>query len=536
VEEKIEMKSTQRSFALAATAWLPALCLPMSFLAPAAQAQEGPAIISSRLMDALETWSSPSVTYGDLAFDSHPELIESYVPALESHYRGLPLEEIFAELLPLTLERFRSATGGDPGSAAELLAFAMSEGGAEYLGWQADLRSASLDFEAFAESSDPEIAAELAQLNLTPADQGIGLLDFVGSLDDAALAAEVAELAGTVPKKKCTCRVVVAFPEIPSSWSQEINEHFFSQWGTIIQRMLTIDYTVHGRGAARAINFYRASEHTQAQVPRDKNSNMSSMRVRMLCTLGAELPCENPVCVGQLALRIGYASRVYEKHDVGGSWSREAQAFTGDYAKLTYAGPAALGPTLFEKGVAVAGQYQSGWDPGALANLLYGGGQIVLTLASGDPNLTADMIDTTVQGIAGLYTHSGSPGNQQNDMMAAWDYATNNNSQGITLLPNQTHLFELAASSKIESYGYGKWSWTWGTVDSANYFVGVARHFQCGPNIVAPAQQAFWLQSGAGNAPYSASTLQSILNGFIQTELGVTVPPAMLANPVGHYP
>ncbi len=218
----------------------------------------------------------------------------------------------------------------------------------------------------------------------------------------------------------------------------------------------------------------------------------------MLCTIGAEQPCIDPVCYGQLALRIGYASRVYERHDASGPWSKQSRGAHRRSRPAELHRPGLLPSPLFEKGVAVAGQFQTSWNPQAVANLLFAAAQVTLSVVTDNASslVDADLASTTVSGIAGLITHSGSPGNTSRDMMAAWDNSAS--AQMITLMPNQTHLFELAASSKIYSRGYGKWSWTWGNLDSANYFVGVARHFQCAADVVPPPQNAFWLQAGAG--------------------------------------
>lgn len=531
---------------------LPALVAACGLLASPVLAQDGIQVVSNRVMDTLEAWSSPSHSVETLALDTHPELIESYVPELADHYGGLPLSEVFADKLPETAALFAGeiagggtyggGTGaglpGGPGAGAlgdeELLAFAMSLGNEEYRQWQAGLKSSRLDFAYFVKRTRPDAIAALADLNRTPADRGVGLLDFAASLGDPALVAQVAMLAPTEPRRRCTCRVVVSFQETPAPWILEVNDPHFSQWG-FPQKLEQRAYTVSGRGAARDLDYYRVSEQTLWEDYRDKSTNQSTLRLRMLCTIGAETACEAN-CAGQLALRIGYASRVYEKHDVGGTWSKESQVLTADLARLEYSGPASLPSPLFEKGVAVAGNYQSSWSSSAVANLLFSAATVTLAATSDDLSSTvdADLINTTVGGIAGLVTHSGSVGSMQRDMAAAWDNSAS--SQMITLVPNQTHLFELSASSKVYSRGYGKWSWAWGNLDSANYFVGVARHFACQGDVVAPPQQGFWLQAGSAAAPYSASTLQSLVGSFIQVELGQTVPATQLSNTIGVYP
>lgn len=521
------MKSTQRTFALAATVWLPALCLPMSFLAPAVQAQEGPAIVSSRMMDAIEAWSSPSLTYEDLAFDSHPELIEDYVPELEKHHGGRPLAGIFADVLPQTLARFREATGGDIDSAAELLAFALGENGDEYRTWQNGLRAEALDFNSFVEVEHPETAAELAAANVTPADRGIGLLDFVHALDDPDLFNEVLAALDTVDKNPCTCRTFVSFPEVPYPWTLQNDDHYLDNVGFDQKHT---DFTAWGRGAARNIDYYRYTKRQLWSETKSQNGNSSSLRLRMVCVRANEQFCDGP-CQGDVLVRVAYASRVYEQHDVGGIWSKEAQALTADYAKLTYSGPAPLGPVLFEKGVAVSGQYHSGWNAANIASTFYAIGQIALTVAADSNSLTLDndLLNTAVQGIGGLVTHEGSPGNVERDMRVTWE-------NSISLTPNQTHLFELGTSSEIYTRGYGGKSWTWGNVDSALYIIALGRNYQCAAGVVAPASRAHWLQVGNSNTVYNAPTLQNELNTFIQVELGVSPNPSLLTPTIGAYP
>ncbi len=517
---------------------------------PGAKAQETGEIgvVSSGLMDAIEAWSSPIASFESVAVDEHTELVYGYVPEAETAGGGLPLSEIFAQQLPETLAEYKAATGADTKApdgvageidSAELLAFAMASGSEEYIRWQQGLAARGTDFQTFIERNHPEVVSEVGVLNVTPADQGIGLLDYVNQLGDPVLIDEARIFIGRLPKlKTCTCWTVVNFPEQPFGWTLEANENFSTSWGWPVKKRQNLNYYVYSRGAARDMNFWRKAEHNLWEVSRDKSTNLSSMRVRMSCTKNTSTAeaCQGPTCTGQFVARVGYSSRVYERHDVGGVWSKEAQALTADMAKLTYDPPGA-GPvtTLFKKGVAVSGQYQSGWNAGAIANLLYVAGQVALVVATDGSTaatlLTQDMINTTVNGIGGLITHSGSPGNRQRDMMVAWD-----NSVGapITLLPNETHLFELKASSKFYGRGYGGRSETWGNLDSANYLVGVGRNYSCASNVTAPTARAHWLQAGSGAAPYSAATLQNFVGTFVQTELGVYPPNTSSA--IGQYP
>lgn len=510
------------------------LALAATLTAGGAQAQEEIRVVSSGLMDALEIWSSPSASYEGIALETQPQLIHGYLPEVESHLGGRPLSEVFAEQLPQTLAEFKTAIGGEGTVAggeidsAELLAYAMATNSQEYAAWQDGLSAAGVGFSTFVERNHPEVVAEVTRLNVTPADQGIGLIDFVNSLGDAALTEEALRFYGTIQRKKdCNCWTVVNFPDQPVGWTTEINENISDSWGWPRKRR-NLNYYVYGRGASRDLNFWRKAEHTLWEVVRDKSTNVSSMRVRMSCTRNTSTgeACTGPTCRGEFVARIGYSSRVYERHDVGGMWSREAQALTADHAKLTYDDPSAAPPTtLFNKGVAVSGQYQSGWNAGAIANVLYVAGQVALVVA-GDGSgaatlLSQDLINTAVNGIAGLITHSGSPGSRQRDMMAAWD---NSASTPIILYPNQTHIFDLKASSRLYGRGYGGRSETWGNIDSANYFVGVGRNYQCASNVNPPVARAHWNHGRSPNAPYNTATLQSFVGTFAQTELGIYPP------------
>lgn len=524
-------------------------------LPSAAFAQDGPEdvlVVSNRAMDTLEAWSSPQTSLEDLVLGSHPEVFEAYLPALVDHYRGQGLSEVFADQLPRThalfLEAFAaelaagsSGAAGLPDAAApgdaDLVAFAMALENSEYQAWQASLDAARLDLHRFVKDQRPDLLDELARASITPADRGVGLLEFVDSLGDPTLSGEFQVFAApTLPRRPCTCRMVIAFTEIPSPWTHEIAENFYSQWGNAPKKMRTVIYDVWARGAARAIDFYRVTEHNLWQVDRAKSTNSSSVRVRMVCSRGAgAAPCEAD-CEGELVLRVGYASRVYEKHDVGGAWSKQAEAFTGDLAQLFYSGPANLPSPLFEKGVAVAGQYQTSWNPSAIGTLLFNAAQVTVAIVSDNASslVDAQLVNSTIDGIAGLITHNGSTGDLSRDMMAAWDNSVNQ--QAVVLLPNQTHLFELFGSSRIYSRGYGKWSWTWGNLDSADYFVGVVRGFSCADGSTPPRDQGFWLQAGSSDAPWSASTLQNQIGSFLHVELGTPVPASELASSQGVYP
>ena len=531
---KLEKKTPILSLALAAT-----------LAATGAQAQEEIRVVSSELMDVLEVWSSPSASYEGYAIEARPDLVQRYLPEVETYHGGRPLVEVFAEQLPQTYAEFAAAIGSggkegdgtDGGTVAtggeidstELLAYAMATGGDEYARWQGELSARGVGFGTFIERNYPEVVRDVETLNVTPASKGIGLIDFVHSLGDAQLTEEAIRFYGTIrPIKNCNCWTVVNFPDQPVGWTTEINENFSDSWGWAPKKRRNMNYYVYGRGASRDINFWRKAEHTLWEVVRDKSTNVSSMRVRMSCTRNTPNgeACSGPTCRGELVARIGYSSRVYERHDVGGIWSREAQALTADHAKLTYDDPSAAPPTtLFNKGVAVSGQYQSGWNAGAIANILYVAGQVALVVAAdgtGAANLLSqDMINTAVNGIAGLITHSGSPGSRSRDMMAAWD---NSASTPIILYPNQTHIFDLKASSKLYGRGYGGRSETWGNIDSANYFVAVGRNYQCAANVNPPVARAHWNHGGTSGAPYNGATLQSFVGTFAQTELGIYPP------------
>jgi hypothetical protein len=519
------------------------LALAAALTALPAAAQEEIRVVSSELMDALEAWSTPTASFESFAIEAKPELIEGYVPVAETYHGGRPLAEVFAEQLPQTYAEFKDALGEAGGElddpSAELLAYAMAGGSQEYARWQSELEDRGAGFQGFVASKFPDVAVEVDRLNVTPADQRIGLLEYVQHNGDPVLIDELRRLWGTIQKKKdCTCWTVVNFPEQPTGWTTEINENYSDSWGWPVKKRQNLNYYVGARGAARDINFWKKSEHNLWEVVRDKSSNLSSMRVRMSCTRNdsTATSCTGPTCSGEFVARIGYSSRVYERHDVGGPWSKEAQALTADHAKLTYDDPSS-GPitTLFNKGVAVSGQYQSGWNASAIANILYVAGQVALAVATDGSSaatlLSQDMVNTTVNGIAGLITHSGSPGSRQRDMMVAWD---NSVSTPILLLPNQTHLFELKANSKIYSRGYGGRSETWGNIDSADYFVGVGRNYQCASNVFPPVARAHWIYGGTGNSPYSTATMQNFVGTFSQTELGVY--PPNLATIPGQFP
>lgn len=509
---------------------LPALLLAATFaLAPwTLEAQEQPGIVSSRLMDAFESWSDAKTTYEDLALESHPELIESYKTALENHL-DQSLVDVFAATLPATLARYSTAIGGETDDAADLLAFALGEDGEEYRAWQNSLSTAGLNFTNFIKSHHPGMAAVLADANTTPASRGIGLLDYVESLGDPDLFDEAVAAVGTLPRTPCVCKTFVGFLEQPYPWIHQIDYDDDDPNGPAKRN---IDYDVWGRGAARDIDLYRWTKKQLWQEDHFQLGNTSSMRMRMVCLKSNEQFCDGP-CVGEVTARVGYASRVYEKHDVGGIWSKEAQSMAADLATLTYSGPAPIGPALFEKGVAVSGQYHSGWNPGPIADALFSlAGLTAAVVADPATALTSDLINPLVEGLAGLVTHEGTPGAHSRDMQVTWE----NTNNPIYLMPNQTHIFELRGESLVYSRGYGKYSETTSSVDSGLILLSVARNYQCGTNVVPPSQRAYWLKIGNSNTVYDSGTLQNDLLNFIQVEMGLSPNPSLLTPTVSAFP
>lgn len=499
----------------------------------------GSRVISPALMDVLEAWSDPVANYELLALEKHPEVIEGYLRYIEAQ-ADRPFLDLVAETYPATAEAWREATESEPDDATELLAFLMSSQPGDYDRLQKWLAPRG-DFAHFVAAEFPELAAELEDLNLPPAGRGVSLLDFLEAEADPAVLEEGGNLLRSLERGGgCVCWTVFAYPEAPSVQTTEIDEHLDHEWGAFNMLQTHLDYQVKSKGVARQFRFARHSEHTLWIAERTKASNSTGMRVRMHCTqdgVPGGLPCENgDGCTGQLILRAGYASRVYERIFASGIWSRQARQFTGDKVIFEYDPPGVAPSTeLFAKAVAVTGNESTSWNPSALASFLSGFGQLVLNIASSSSGaggvISTDLVDQTVTGIAGVITHSGAGSSISREMLAAWD---NSSAAPIVLHPNETHSFNLQALAHLYSRGYGSTSKSWGDIDSSYYLTAVDRQYQCTPTASAPIPRAHWLYASAPFSPFGPSSLQSQIGAFIATELGVTPPNLNQQN--GQYP
>ena len=504
-----------------------------------ASAQERPSgTISPRLMTALERWADPVANYEILALEAHPEVIEEYVAEIERTLGGRTFAEYVATTFPGSDAAYLEATGEVATNQADLLAFIMSSQETDYLALQADLAKNKLQFAEFVEARFPDLVAELERVNTPPAAQGVPLLAYLAQGENPDLVDEGKRLLESVDRGGgCSCWTVFAFPEAPAAQEVEIDDHYHHEWGFFNMLVRHYDYRVESKGVARNLDFYRWYEHTQKSDQQVKQTNSSSMRVRMQCTEGGVpggVACTGKTCSGELVARIGYASRVAESIFASGIWSRQSRQMTADLIKITYdpAGPAPA-TEIASKGVAVAGDEVTSWDPTAIANAIFGIAQVVVAFASSNSSsaLSASLVNDTVQGIAGIISHKGQGGEFGQDMAVAWD---NSSSTPILLTTNGTHRFDLEAMSNVYGRGYGSTSKGWSELDSSYYVVAVERNYQCMGNTTAPAPRAHWLYGRAGQAPYSAATLQSQVGSFVATELGVY--PPNLSNEQGQYP
>ncbi len=236
--------------------------------------------------------------------------------------------------------------------------------------------------------------------------------------------------------------------------------------------------------------------------------------------------------------RIGYSSKVYERHEADGwLFEKQVETVTADAAELTYDDPGPAPPVeLFSKGVAGLRPGRSmGWNASAVANLLFGALQIGLT-AAGDGTalagvLTNELVSTTVTAGASLIERTGSTGDIARDMMVAWDNSTGT---PITLLPNQTHVFELKASSRVYGRGYGP------RAENRNCLEQRLLHRRRRPQLqLRPQRHRPGRPRPLGLRPHlrcsvQRPTLQNLVGTFAQTELGTY--PGNVATAPGQYP
>ncbi|MEM9597123.1 MAG: hypothetical protein AAGD06_22815 [Acidobacteriota bacterium] len=511
-------------------------------------------VISPELFDALGGWSEAEVSVGAIAVEEYPQTVAAYVPQVEALYRGRSLASHFAENYPEAFKEYLEAvdlkgTEGDASLVAvevedsnDFFAYVATHRDAEFRKFQQEeqLVREGLRFEDFVRRNFPSVVSAAEERKMTPAKRGMRFTDYLATIDRRDLEEEAWKLLDTVKTEDgddCACWTVVTFPRQPYGWQQEIDEHKDRRWGFPRKRE-KLDYTVYADGAAKEIDFERHTRRTLWEQDRLKATNYTQMRVRMHCTEGGAIggvQCEAGTCTGELAIRAEYGSRVYQRVDVGGIWSKESRSLASDLAQFVYDVP---GPapqmTLFEKGVAVSGHTKTNWNSEAVIDVLVNGAQIALILAGDETSvgdlLEDDLVNETLTGIMGLITREGDESEHQQDMYAAFDTA---GTAPFPLSPNVTHLFTLDTTAKVYGRGYGGSSTSWATVNSSNFLVAVGRNYQCSDGTTAPTPRAHW-QWATGGGPHSSTTLRNLVADWVFTEIGAY--PPNTSSGVGQFP
>lgn len=485
-------------------------------------------LISADLMSSLESWSSADASVELVALEEAPEAIIQYTDTVRSAYEGRTVSEHFAAAYPEAVGAYFDALETEQVTdEADFVAFVMSSEQDAYSKWQQEKALGENTFESFVGRNFPHLVVRAEELSVSPADRRISLVEHLYALERDDLVGEATDLLGSLTETTdpCVCWTVASFPHQPDPWQAEAGEYHNNEWGWAPKKKERFEFSLAGRGAGKDFNYYRRSNHTTYEVARNRTNYDAQMRVRMHCTENGNLggqACEGSTCTGELAMRTAYSSRVYEKVDVGGIWSKRSQARMGDAAALLFDPP---GPApqqrLFEKGVAVAGDVKTGWNAAAGLQILQTVAQVALVIAGDGTSaaslLEGNLLDETYNAIIGLIEREGTEGSKQVDMQVAYDTA---GSAPFTLLPNTTLAFDLDTVSDLYSRGYGGTSQSWGNIDSSFHMVGVARNYQCAAGVTAPTPRAFWLWSGSNNAPQSATTLGNLVANWVAAELG----------------
>lgn len=512
-------------------------------VAVTASAQDAPRIVSPELFEALESWSSSSASTKAIAVESRPEVVSAYAESLRDVYRGLTVDEHFARTYPETHQAYLAMVEAEQvDDSADFVAYVMAADDQAYAAWQSEKGLGGATFDAFVAQRYPDVVQEAELGSVTPAEQGVSMRDHVAALDQRLtpeLDGLLTSLDKPIFKSVCQCWTVATFPHEPDPWQAESTEDTSDEWGWAPKKEREFHFYKAGRGAAKDFNFRRKSRHNVYEASRTRSNYDAQMRIRMLCTDPGSVggaACDSGGCVGELAMRTAYASRVYEKIDVGGPWSKRSQMRVGDAAALRFDPP---GPApeqkLFEKGVAVAGDYKTNWDAESGLTLLQTVATVAVAVATDGTTaaslLEGNLLSDTYNAIIGLIKKEGSTGDKSVDMQIAYDTA---GSAPFALMPNTTLAFDLDTASEMYGRGYGGYSEGWGNIDSSFYMVGVARNYSCEPGTASPSPQAFWLWSRAGQAPQSSATLQNLIKNWVHVELGTE--PTGMSDQLGHYP
>ncbi|MCH9648446.1 MAG: hypothetical protein K0U98_09415 [Deltaproteobacteria bacterium] len=515
-----------------------ATLLLLSSVVQAEDGSRGVYLVSNDLFDALEGWSGVPVSSEEVALSSYPEVIRSYAAAAGGLYPERSLSEHFAQNYPAAAGQFEQVTGGAVTDDGDLITYVMGDRYGDYQLWQEEavLQNGGT-FQDYIARHHPQVVEQIEAANRTPAGQGVPLATFVGAQGREDLDEELRTILTPTdcPSSRCCkCWVVMTLPSQPYDFEMEeleADDVYVPPFGRRIDK-----YAVLSQGVARTILFELRLANHLGEKEITKTANYSNLRVRLLCTddgVPGGRQCQGAACSGELAMAVEYGSRVFENIDVAG-WpaSRRAQLVAADTAFLRYDPPGpASEMTLFEKGVAVSGDFKTEWDSEAVIEVLLAGTELAIVIGTygASAALSDDLGDRLLNGIVGLVKREGETGNNTEDMKVLFDTAQ---SVPFALTPNITHLFQLEAESKIYARGYGPLSVHEAQIQSSKYIAAVARNFQCSGGATAPKPGACW-HWASGGAPHSSATLQNLVRDFIYPELGAV--PTGLSSTRGCY-
>ncbi len=506
--------------------------------AASAEADSMPGIlqVSPELMIALEEWSSPGVSLETLAAEQYPEAIIGYSQKVEAIYQGLTIPEHFANKYPEVYAEVIEVTRDGAIDSASFAAYVMTHMPAVYAKWQQEdiLVTYGLTFSKFVSGYHPEILEDLAVKSETPASRGKLFIDFVQGLENGeelyplalSLLQEV-EAIPFDPTFDCECWMTVAFERTPTDWRIQRDRRDTPRPRAISEGRMSLE--ARAKGAAREVDFYRLSRNQQHTAGALLQINSSAMRVRMHCTeagvLGGQ-ECRGSGCSGDMATRVIYASDLSEEVFSGWFFPHGSESLAADEAELTHSSPGSS-RTLFEKAAAVAGSTQVTWNLQALSTIVQGFGNAVEQAASGDANwgaVVGNLLDSTVQGIAGLLTVEGQNGPLSQEWYVAYDTTADG---PIRLRPNETHVLQLDSRAEVRGTGHGIRSESWADIESGYSFAAVFRNFSCNLGAGAPDSGACWSWATSGE-PMTIGDFKGGISAFVSTELGWN--PATLPN------
>ena len=483
-------------------------------------------VVSEQLMNALQVYAEgkPEISFVLELAETNPDQWRAWA---DSVVQKLP-ENYTNETFPATVEKMSEEN--IDANTAEGLHYILSNN-AEAYDEIKTLLPEDLQMAVYAQDA----YTTWWEQNSSPASQGKGLREFVeeiagGSPDGISLVAEAEavrskflERAAMDPPTECKCGILSSYQGTPMDYTEEPLLRDVDDGGSFSARHW-IYWKAIAWGAAHSGVLTRTARQKQIAAEHERE-NRALVDAMLVCLKGNSkndlIFCEE--CAPGTLWRYGeYSAFLQVTNDVGQIWSRGANAAASDAGKLDFTGDGGS-TNLFNKGAALAINYDSSWDVQAIMDSVKAFANLIW-----DPQNLVDLVNDTVKSLLGLVQHNGQKGTKSQTIVV-----NHSDSAPLSMRPWRVYTLNMSTHGKVHGSGYGGESVANAEYHNA-YALGMAIHYpnKCNASVMKPA--AVWAYGDVGTPTAIAGDLQSRLRSFFRLRLPFA--PVNVTGTPGYYP